>query len=208
MTEIRRAIVEPGRSELVIERSRFLGYALGASAPEDAQAALAAVRREHPDATHHCYAWRCGPGQERQSDDGEPQATAGLPLLESLRRHFVDYGLLVVVRYYGGRKLGRSGLYRAYLSAGAEALQAACVARLVPGVHYGVEVAHQERLNLVKALEAVDGEVLSLTYGAKVHVEFWLPKTSDLSELVQRCDAAGRADRIGCLVRSRSAADQ
>jgi uncharacterized YigZ family protein len=204
MTERRRVIASVGKAEIVTERSRFLGYALGAQTPEEAEAALQAVRAEHPDATHHCYAWRCGPGQERQSDDGEPQATAGLPLLESLRRHGVDFGILVVVRYYGGKKLGRPGLYRAYLGAGSQALAQAQIAELVPGERYRIAAAQKERVALLRAIEAAQGEVLSLGYDAQVRIEFWLPQDA-LPELVRRCDAAGRAEWACSEVRPRSA---
>ena len=190
-------------AELVIERSRFLGYALGAQTPEEAEAALQSLRAEHPDATHHCYAWRCGPGQERQSDDGEPQSTAGLPLLESLRRHGVDFGLLVVVRYFGGKKLGRPGLYRAYLGAGSQALAQAQIAELVPGERYRIAAAQKERVALLRAIEAVQGEVLSLRYDAQVRIEFWLPQGA-FPDLVRRFDAAGRAEWACSEVRPRS----
>ncbi len=204
MTEIHSAIVAEGRSEVVIDRSRFLGYAVPAQTPAAAETALQALRGAHPDATHHCYAWRIGPGQERQSDDGEPQGTAGLPLLETLRRRGIDYGLLVVVRYYGGRKLGRPGLFRAYLGAGADALDAARVERMTPGTRYRASVAHAQRVSLLRAIEAADGEVLAVEFAARVQVEFWLPAGAGLSELVRRCDAAGQAEELGPAVRGRS----
>lgn len=204
MAQIETAISREGGSELLIGRSHFLGMALPADTEEAALAALARVRTQHPQASHHCSAWRCGPGQERQSDDGEPQGTAGVPLLETLRRRSVDYGLLVVVRYYGGRKLGRPGLLRAYLGAGVAALDAASLELRVPGTRYGADVAHQERMPLLRAIEAVGGEVLSVAFASRVRVEFWLPEQAPLSELVGRCDAAGRAEPLGPQVRGRA----
>ncbi len=201
MAQIETAIAREGGSELVIERSRFLGMALPADTEEAALAALARVRAQHPQATHHCSAWRLGPGQERQSDDGEPQGTAGVPLLETLRRRGVDYGILIVVRYYGGRKLGRPGLLRAYLGAGVAALDAAGLERRVPGTRYAADVAHQERVPLLRAIEAVGGEVLSVAFASRVRVEFWLPEEAPLSEVAGRCDAVGCAEPLGSQVR-------
>lgn len=187
---------------MVIERSRFIGLARPARSADEAEAEIAGIRLRHADATHHCYAWRAGDGQERQSDDGEPQGTAGLPLLEILRRHGVDYGLLCVVRYYGGRKLGRPGLYRAYLGAGGAALEAASVALLVPGRRYAVQVGHAARVPLLRALSEVDAAVLRQEFGADVLIEFWLPESTPFEDLVRRCDQAARAELLGPEVRA------
>lgn len=194
---MRRAILGEGRSSLTIERSRFLGFAMPCTSPAEADAALEAVRAAEPQASHYCYAYRAGPGQERQSDDGEPQGTGGLPLLETLRRRDLDLGLLCVVRYYGGRKLGRPGLYRAYLGAGVEALAAATLGRLVPGVRYEAEVAHLERLPLQRAVHAARGEVLGEEFAERVRVVFWLPSDSGPGDLVRQAPAAGRARAVG-----------
>ena len=181
MAQIETAIAREGGSELVIERSRFLGLALPADTEEAALAALARVRAQHPQATHHCSAWRLGPGQERQSDDGEPQGTAGVPLLETLRRRGVDYGILIVVRYYGGRKLGRPGLLRAYLGAGVAALDAAGFGR-DEVVFVEVVLADLEDLPTVNAVYArhfdeskrparTVFQAASLPHGGKVKVQ-------------------------------------
>ena len=191
--KVRRAILGEGQSSLTIERSRFLGFALPAGEPGVAEQALARIRALHPQASHHCFAYRAGPGQERQGDDGEPQGTAGLPLLETLRRREIDAGLLCVVRYYGGRKLGRPGLYRAYLGAGLQALDAATCGRLVPGLCYAAEVAHLERLPLARAVAEAGGRVLEEEFSERVRVVFWLPQERRPDELLQRAPAAGRA---------------
>lgn len=88
---------------------------------------LIRLRSEHPSATHHCFAARVGPfsPEEISSDDGEPSGTAGLPILNSLKSADLINAILVVVRYYGGTKLGKSGLIEAYSTAAAEAIEAA-----------------------------------------------------------------------------------
>lgn len=191
--KVRRAILGEGQSSLTIERSRFLGFALPAEEPQAAEEALRRIRASHPQASHHCFAYRAGPGQERQSDDGEPQGTGGLPLLETLRRREIDAGLICVVRYYGGRKLGRPGLYRAYLGAGVQALDAAACGRLVPGFCYEAEVAHLERLPLQRAVAEAAGKVLEEAFAEHVRIVFWLPQGKTPDDLLRIAPAAGRA---------------
>jgi putative IMPACT (imprinted ancient) family translation regulator len=195
--KVRRAILSEGQSSLTIERSRFLGFALPAGEPGVAEQALARIRALHPQASHHCFAYRLGQGLERQSDDGEPQGTGGLPLLETLRRRELDMGLLCVVRYYGGRKLGRPGLYRAYLGAGVAALDRASCGRLVPGSRYEATVPHMERLPLERAVAAAGGEVLEESFAEWVRIVFWLPRGTGIQDLLPRAEAAGRAVTLG-----------
>ena len=117
-------LAAPVLREKVIERSRFLTYAAHAEGDEGARAFLAAVRAEHPLATHVCYAFvadRLG-NLQRFSDDGEPQGTAGMPILNVIRARGLFETAVAVVRYFGGVKLGAGGLTRAYASSAAEAL--------------------------------------------------------------------------------------
>ena len=118
------------RHEETIEGSRFLAYVWPASDPEEAAELLAAVRAEHPDATHHCWAYKFGDSQ-RFSDDGEPGGTAGRPMLEVVLKRELDMVAAVVVRYYGGKKLGAGGLVRAYSGAVSKALDQAGVREVV-----------------------------------------------------------------------------
>ena len=112
------------RFDTVIENSEFLAFAQRADTPEEALAQLAALRTRYPDATHHCWAYRIGAAY-RFSDDGEPSGTAGAPILRAIEGQGVDHVLVVVVRYYGGVKLGTGGLVRAYGGAAAECLRTA-----------------------------------------------------------------------------------
>ena len=101
-----------------ISRSRFITIAGRAGNTGEAQAFIAGIREEFPDATHHCWAYLCGPpgssGQVGMSDDGEPHGTAGRPMLHVLSHCGLGDVVAVVVRYYGGTKLGKGGLVRAY----------------------------------------------------------------------------------------------
>jgi uncharacterized YigZ family protein len=95
--------------------SRFLAVVAPAGGADAARELVERLRRAHPDATHHCFAWRVGwPPVERNSDAGEPSGTAGPPILQSLRTAGLSDVAAVVVRWFGGTKLGKGGLVRAY----------------------------------------------------------------------------------------------
>jgi len=114
----------PHRVGAVTLNSEFLAFAGRADTPEDALVQLAALRERYPDATHHCWAYRIGP-LYRFGDDGEPGGTAGAPILRAIEGQGVDHVMVVVVRYYGGVKLGTGGLVRAYGGTAAECLRTA-----------------------------------------------------------------------------------
>lgn len=102
--------------ELTIKNSRFIGLLLPLSKVEDFEALYQETKETYKDANHYCYAYIVGDNQEQQkySDDGEPSQTAGLPMLEVLKKHDVTNILAITIRYFGGIKLGASGLIRAY----------------------------------------------------------------------------------------------
>ena len=107
--------------------SKFLAYAYPVESEEEIRTLLDALRKKYYDATHLCYAWRLGPHGEtfRANDDGEPSGTAGKPILGQLLSNELVNCLIVVVRYFGGTKLGVSGLIGAYKESAAEAIRAA-----------------------------------------------------------------------------------
>ena len=107
--------------------SKFLAYAYPVQSEEQIRTLVEALHKRYYDATHHCYAWRLGPKGEafRANDDGEPSGTAGKPILGQLLSNDITDCLVVVVRYFGGTKLGVPGLIAAYREAAAAAIEAA-----------------------------------------------------------------------------------
>ena len=97
----------------IINKSKFIGMVKKINTKEEAQEILKKIKNQYPDATHICYAYHL-PNIQKYSDDSEPAATAGLPILEVLKKNNVTYILAIVVRYFGGIKLGSNGLIRAY----------------------------------------------------------------------------------------------
>ena len=107
-----------GEAETVMRErsSKFYSFAYHVESEEQISQHLDALRKQYYDATHHCYAWRLGPAGERfrANDDGEPSGTAGRPILGQMLSHGITDALIVVVRYFGGTKLGVPGLIAAY----------------------------------------------------------------------------------------------
>lgn len=105
--------------------SKFIGFAYPVSDEKELKSALLHLKELHPKATHHCYAFRMGMNGEnyRANDDGEPSGSAGLPIYNQLLAHEITNVLVVVIRYYGGTKLGVSGLVKAYKESAKLALE-------------------------------------------------------------------------------------
>jgi len=155
------------RAEIREKGSRFLAVIGPAADEAAAKAALGALEREFPDATHHCWAWRLGsPPRERGSDAGEPAGTAGVPMLQVLRGAGLSDVLAVVVRWFGGTKLGKGGLARAYAAAVREGLQDLPVSVRVPTARLAVELPYEKVGAVKRLLRPPEVELESEEYGA------------------------------------------
>ena len=122
-----RTVQQAARIEFIDRKSRFIADCRPLADETQAQLFIRGIRDEFPDATHHVYAWILGGDNQLQrfSDDGEPQGTAGLPVLDVLRKPGIEQAGIVVTRYFGGTLLGSGGLVHAYGTAAALALEAA-----------------------------------------------------------------------------------
>ncbi|SDJ22617.1 YigZ family protein [Salimicrobium halophilum] len=114
-----------GAKEIVIQKSRFIGYIRRCETEEEAQAFVNEIKKKHKDATHNCSAYMIGEHDliQKANDDGEPSGTAGVPMLEVLKKRGLKDTAVVVTRYFGGIKLGAGGLIRAYGGAVSEAIE-------------------------------------------------------------------------------------
>lgn len=138
--------------------SKFYTYAYPVETEEEIKEYLDALRKRWYDATHHCYAWRLGPHGEqfRANDDGEPSSTAGKPILGQLLSHDVTNCLVVVVRYFGGTKLGVPGLIAAYKESTAQVLAECEIVERTVDVVVRVEfsyVAMNDVMRIVKDMQ-------------------------------------------------------
>ncbi len=144
MTKGYKTLLHEAQDEVIINKSRFIGYASPVKTAEEALAFLERIRQKHRDATHNCYAYIIGQnaGVMRYSDDGEPGGTAGLPIIEVMKARQVVDCAVVVTRYFGGVLLGAGGLVRAYSHTCALALNAAQVCEMHPTETWLMEVAY------------------------------------------------------------------
>ena len=166
----------PGGGELVEKRSRFLGRVWPVEGEEEARAYIEETRKRHYDARHNCWCWRLKDGPERYSDDGEPQGTAGQPMLNVFQREEVTNVCCVVTRYFGGVLLGAGGLVRAYTQAAKLALDDAGISVVRRWVEVSVPCPYPlfERMKL--EVEGAGGVLGDVEYAADVTVKALLPE--------------------------------
>ena len=160
-----------GRSELIIQRSRFLTVLTRTDDEQAARAVIASERSTYPDARHHCSAFIVRvPGAmdiERSNDDGEPAGTAGRPMLEVLRGSGLRDVTAVVVRYFGGILLGTGGLVRAYTDAVGQAIANAPRVDLIERPLFTLPLPHADAGRITSELIARAVEVIGTEYGER-----------------------------------------
>lgn len=159
----------------IINKSEFINYLIPVSSVGDAKSELDNIRKIYPDANHHCYAYIIGKNQEIQkySDDGEPSKTAGMPMIEVLKKHDVTNVFTVTVRYFGGIKLGAGGLVRAYTKSVSESIKECEFSHLVKFSKVEVSIPFDEIGHVEKYIRDTV-TLLDTTYDNLVHyfVEF------------------------------------
>lgn len=177
MQEQYRTVARAGVHETEVNRSRFICALAPAATEQDAQDFVARVRREHPAASHNCFAYVIGADAsvQKASDDGEPGGTAGVPMLQMLTRREMRYVVAVVTRYYGGVKLGAGGLIRAYGGAVGEALDVIGALTRQRFRIATVTVGHQRAGRLENELRATGRTVREVRYAETVSIEIGLP---------------------------------
>ena len=171
-----RIPASPGESELTEKRSRFLGHVRMVESEEEAKAFIAEMKRKYYDARHNCWCYAIQDGAERYSDDGEPQGSAGIPMLEVLRRQGVTNAVCVVTRYFGGVLLGTGGLLRAYTRSTADALEAAGVSAVRRWVETELPCSYAQMEKLKLEAAAAGGIVEDVEYGAGVTLKVLVPE--------------------------------
>lgn len=165
-----------GEAEFVEKRSSFLGHVRYVETEDEAKAFVTEMKKKFYDARHNCWCYIIKDGAVRYSDDGEPQGTAGVPMLEVLKREGVTNVVCVVTRYFGGVLLGTGGLLRAYTKSAKDALDAAgiCVVRRWVKAEIACSYAMLERLKT--ECTAIGGVVADIEYSADVCLKLLLPE--------------------------------
>lgn len=161
--------------ENVEKRSRFIGRCFPVHSEAEAIALLERIRKDCWDATHNCYAYALQDGAARYSDDGEPAGTAGMPMMEAVRRIGVTDALVVVTRYFGGILLGAGGLVRAYSAAACDAIRAAGLVRMLPCTAYEIEMPYPY-WNTVQKLCEQYGRIETSEFTDRVRCVVWVER--------------------------------
>ncbi len=140
-------ISENTEKEIEIKKSRFISRIYKIHSLEEVDKILQELKKEYKDATHYCYAYIIDENK-KSSDDNEPSGTAGIPILQVLEKNNLNYVLCVVIRYFGGIKLGAGGLVRAYTKSVTEGLKMCQKYELIPGYKIEINISYDEQKKL------------------------------------------------------------
>ena len=166
-----------GEAEFVEKRSSFLGHVRFVETEDAAREFINEMKKKHYDARHNCWCYIIRGGAVCYSDDGEPQGTAGLPMLEVFKREGVENVVCVVTRYFGGVLLGTGGLLRAYTKSAKDALDAAGIAAVRRWVKLEAACPYSLLERMKTECLALEGAVSDVEYGADVRMTFLLPES-------------------------------
>jgi len=168
---------EHSETEMIEKRSRFISQVWRVNSEEDARAHIRETRKKYYDARPHCWCYRIREeGVERYSDDGEPQGTAGQPMLNVFQRENVTNVVCVVSRYYGGIPLGAGGLVRAYTQAAKNALDAAGISVVRRWISVDVPCTYAQFETVRREVPTFSGLVANIDYGANILISALLPE--------------------------------
>ena len=176
MLKTYRTVEQLGQDEVVIEKSTFIGYARPVENEEAALAFIQEIKKKHRDATHNVPAYVLGEHNEVQrcNDDGEPSGTAGVPVLEVLKKENVRNVAIVVTRYFGGIKLGTGGLVRAYTKGAKVALESAKIITRVLYQTVIISVDYTLLGSLQNQLKLRQYGIRDVVYEDVVHLHVWV----------------------------------
>lgn len=165
-----------GQAEYIEKKSRFLGGVYPVTSEQEAKEILERVRRQHYDARHNCWCYMIRDGAVRYSDDGEPQGTAGLPMLEAIKGKGLCNTTVVVTRYFGGIKLGAGGLVRAYGGAASDVLALAGKEEHIPSVLFSLTLPYDRYSAFLSKKESFRHKILSSDFGETILVTLAVPE--------------------------------
>ena len=172
-----RTILEYSETEIEIKKSRFINRVYHVENEDEIEEIINRVRKEHYKATHVCSAYVLGTVPERQkaSDDGEPSGTAGKPILEVIHKRNLKNVLILVIRYFGGIKLGTGGLIRAYSGGAADVINHSRIIKKQYSDYLSMEIDYPQYGGLMNKLTEMGHAPLGEDFGEKVTLDFYLP---------------------------------
>jgi uncharacterized YigZ family protein len=163
VTDLYKSIKHPSEGLYKDKGSKFLSYAFQIESEEEAKILIADLKSKHFNARHHCYGWQLGvEGKEfRINDDGEPSGTAGKPIHGQIRSNSLTNILIVVVRYFGGTKLGTSGLIAAYKEASADAIANAEIIEKTVMDQFTIHFSYAVMNDVMRIIKEEDPQILN-----------------------------------------------
>ncbi|GHP15174.1 YigZ family protein [Lentilactobacillus fungorum] len=187
MTTTFLTIKETGTHEIEIKKSRFICHIQRIQTEDQAKQLIQQISKQHEKANHHCFAYMLGPADQiqRESDNGEPAGTAGVPILEALKKNELHNVIAVVTRYFGGIKLGAGGLIRAYSNATSSTIDQVGIVNLVTKKELFLTIDYRQFDKLKYFLETNQVPIENVDYTDKVKVTVAIRET-ELPAFVQR----------------------
>ena len=192
-----RSIAAPSEGLFKDNGSRFIALAYPVETEEEVKSIVAGLRKQYHDARHHCYAYRLGYKGDvfRSCDDGEPSGSAGRPILGQIDSAGLSDILVVVVRYFGGIKLGIPGLIRAYKTSTADALSQATVIEKIAGQSFRLHFDYLSMNDVMKVLKDMDIPQRAQTFGADCSLEVRV-RLSALEDFKKRMEGHANLEEI------------
>ena len=160
--------------QIDIKKSKFIAYSFYVEDEQSVIKHLDLLKKEYGDATHICYAYVLNsPNREKAFDDGEPDGTAGKPILEVIKKQKLSNVLIIVVRYFGGIKLGSGGLARAYLNSASEVVKQSKICEYDYAYYYKSNVAIADAKSFIASINSQGAVVTHIEYGQQVVIDYY-----------------------------------
>lgn len=181
-----KTLAEATEEQLFKEKnSKFLGYAYPISSEDEVKPILLGLRKQHPNAVHFCYAYQVGAEQiyYRANDDGEPSGSAGIPIYGQIQSFGITNVLLVIVRYFGGVKLGVGGLISAYKTAAQQTLESASLIEKTIDVSYVARFDYAQLNKVMRVIKEKNLVILSQKMDMQCEIELSTRKSAEANLL-------------------------
>lgn len=196
-----KTVKAPSEFRIVEKKSEFIGYCAPVKSEEEAVAFVNSIKKKHSDARHNVYAYVLREGfKERFSDDGEPHGTAGMPVLDSIRKAGITDTAVVVTRYFGGILLGTGGLVRAYTQAASGAVKAADIAEIGEFSLISLHCGYSEYQKIMPFISAFGAKIEDSNFSTDVDLVVSVREENAkrfISELVELTNGRVNSDIVG-----------
>ncbi len=196
-----KTVRNPSEYTIVEKKSEFIGYCAPVQTEADAIAFVNSIKKKHSDARHNVYAYVLRDGfAQRFSDDGEPHGTAGMPVLDSIRKAGITDVAIVVTRYFGGILLGTGGLVRAYTAAATGAIKLAEIAEVGDFAIIKVKAGYSEYQKIMPIISATEAKTADSDFGMDVYLKLMVAEEkaeSFISQLIEATNGRISAEKDG-----------